>query len=79
MSIPDPTPGVPPATSKPWWQSKIIWSSAVVILAGLIPLLTDLFKTVLPTAVPVVVAIITFLSGVVILIFRAFFSGTTLE
>jgi hypothetical protein len=60
---------------KPWYKSKILWMALLTIALGVIPLLLDLFKVIMPQAVELWTAVLTFVSGALTLIFRVFFTN----
>ena len=57
-----------------FYQSKIFWAALVTILLGSIPLVSDLFKVVMPQSLQLVTAILTFISGILTMIWRLFFT-----
>jgi xanthine/uracil permease len=63
------------ADSKKWYESKILWAAVVTILLGLVPLLADLFKVIIPQSIEVATAVLTFISGFLTLIFRVLFTN----
>jgi ABC-type thiamin/hydroxymethylpyrimidine transport system permease subunit len=62
------------APIKKWYASKIVWASLITILLGMIPLVADLLKIVLPQSLEIVTAILTFASGILTLVWRLFFT-----
>jgi hypothetical protein len=60
---------------KPWYKSKILWAALFTIVLGLIPLLLDLFKIIIPQSIELATAILTFISGALTLIFRVLFTN----
>jgi hypothetical protein len=60
---------------KPWYRSKILWMAVLTIALGLIPLLMDLFKIIIPQSFELATAILTFISGALTLIFRVMFTN----
>ncbi len=61
-------------TSKKWYASKIFWASFVTILIGLVPLLLEFFRTVMPTSMTTIAAVLALISGVLTMIWRLFFT-----
>jgi hypothetical protein len=62
-----------------FWQSKIFWAALVTILLGTIPLVADLLKVVIPQNLEVVTSILTFISGVLTLVWRLFFTSQVIR
>ncbi len=63
------------APIKKWYLSKIVWASLITVLLGVIPLVADLLKVVMPQALEQVTAFLTFASGLLTLTWRLFFTS----
>jgi hypothetical protein len=64
---------------KKWYTSKILWVAVVMIILGAIPLVADLLKVVMPQSLEVATAILTFISGILTLVFRVLFTNQPIE
>jgi hypothetical protein len=66
-------------TTIKFYQSKIFWAAMLTIFLGAIPLLADFLKIVMPQSLEVVTAILTFVSGLLTLVFRVFFTNQVIS
>lgn len=67
--------------SKPWYQSKTIWTAVVIIAMSILPLITPFVQALQNNkdAVGITSAVVTLIGGILAVIWRVFFTDTTIS